>query len=179
MEWGVGWRFRGRGHMYIYGWFTLYGRKKVQHCKAIILQLKINLKQNKQKKLPQDLIPGHLLSDRTPKGEAVSSLTSLPGSSSSRLSGKRANTLQSSTVLSPPPSPTWGQRGELCLLPQPCFLFLRSLSWKAPWAWTPERLPWAAPGGTKGSFQYLLQASMLEFLRAGRLVGHNPQKCLT
>ena len=50
--------------------------------------------------LLQDLIPGHLLSDPTPKGEAVSSLTSLPGSSSSRLSGKRANTLQSSTVLS-------------------------------------------------------------------------------
>ena len=105
-EWSGGGLEVQREGTYVYLWLIhVIWQKKVQHRKAIILQLKINLKQNKQKKLPQDLIPGHLLSDPTPKGEAVSSLTSLLGSSSSRLSGKRANTLQSSTVLSPPPSP--------------------------------------------------------------------------
>ena len=44
---GVGWGrwergSRGRGYMYNYGWFTLYGRN--QHCKEIILQLKIKIK---------------------------------------------------------------------------------------------------------------------------------------
>ena len=34
---------RGTGHMYSYGWFILR-QKPVQHCKAIILRLKINFK---------------------------------------------------------------------------------------------------------------------------------------
>ena len=42
-EWdGVG---RGReGYMYSYVWFTVTWQKPTQHCKAVILQLKINLK---------------------------------------------------------------------------------------------------------------------------------------
>ena len=32
-------RWRGRGHMYTYGWFTLW-QKPMQYCKAIIVQLK-------------------------------------------------------------------------------------------------------------------------------------------
>ena len=38
---------RGTGHMYTYGWFMLlYGRNQQQHCKAIIFQLKVNLKKH-------------------------------------------------------------------------------------------------------------------------------------
>ena len=41
---GVGRKFMREGNMYTYGWFMLlYGRNQ-QHCKAIILQLKIKKK---------------------------------------------------------------------------------------------------------------------------------------
>ena len=32
---------RGRGHMYTYGYHVDVGQKPTQHCKAIILQLKL------------------------------------------------------------------------------------------------------------------------------------------
>ena len=45
---GVGWRLKREG-AYVYLWLIHFvWQKKTQHCKAIILQLKISLKQNKQ-----------------------------------------------------------------------------------------------------------------------------------
>ena len=38
-----------QGDTYTYDWFTLYSRNQMQHCKTIILQLKIKDKTNQKK----------------------------------------------------------------------------------------------------------------------------------
>ena len=51
VRWGQGWvRLRGRrGYTYICSWFMLLHRWNEQHCKAIILQLKITILKIKKK----------------------------------------------------------------------------------------------------------------------------------
>ena len=54
--WEVGGRFKGKGgRTYTHGWFMLMcGKKSIQYCKAIILQLKINLKKIHQERSHQE-----------------------------------------------------------------------------------------------------------------------------